>query len=85
MPCQRHRDVRSPHGAELDARYRQHQWHAYSRRFRALHPWCARCGRLAECVDHIVPVRRAPDRFWDPTNHQALCWLCNNIKALEER
>lgn len=35
----------------------------------------------SECVDHIVPVSRAPERFWDETNHQALCLACNGFKA----
>ena len=42
----------------------------------------ARCKLRAECVDHIVPPSGPDDPlFWDPTNHQASCLICNSIKG----
>jgi 5-methylcytosine-specific restriction protein A len=36
-------------------------------------------------VDHIVPVQGKDDpRFYDPTNHQALCEACHNRKRQRE-
>ncbi len=44
---------------------------------------CARRGldRPARIVDHIIPVRDAPERRLDPTNLQPLCWPCHNRKT----
>ncbi len=48
---------------------------------------CAQQGRetLPEMVDHIVPVRVAPERRLDPTNLQSLCWPHHNSKTQKER
>ena len=53
------------------------------------HPLCAECGRqgitkAATDLDHIIPVRDAPDRFWDRTNWQPLCRECHEAKTVEE-
>jgi len=53
-------------------------------------PWCRYCraaGDLtpAEVVDHIEPVRDAPDRAFDPENLQGLCKHCHDsLKHSEE-
>lgn len=67
-----------------DPRYGSLRWRLVSRRQLAQHPFCVRCGHVAEVTDHIVPVYRAPDRFFDPTNHQSLCAQCNREKAVAE-
>lgn len=42
--------------------------------------------RRAEVVDHIVPISGAYDaRFYESTNHQALCQACHNRKRQRER
>lgn len=45
--------------------------------------WKCRCcgarGRLE--IDHIRPVRLAPDRAYDPANLQALCGPCHTRKT----
>ena len=42
--------------------------------------------RRAEVVDHIIPIRGAHDpRFYDATNHQALCQRCHQAKRQRER
>jgi 5-methylcytosine-specific restriction enzyme A len=77
QPSQRQRYGRDP-------RYSSQRWARLSRRRRAVHPFCVRCDRVAEVTDHIVPVYRAPERFFDPTNHQSLCARCNREKAITE-
>lgn len=37
--------------------------------------------KLSECVDHVVPHRGDPVKFWNRENWQALCLRCNTIKA----
>lgn len=49
--------------------------------------WKCRCcgtrkGRLE--IDHIQPVRKAPDRAFDPANLQALCSRCHASKTRKE-
>jgi len=46
---------------------------------------CRECGiggRLE--VDHVVPVRTAPERAFDPANCQALCRRCHSSKTRAE-
>ena len=44
-----------------------------------------RCRKIAECVDHIKPPAGPDDPlFWDPSNHQAACLVCNSIKGNRE-
>jgi 5-methylcytosine-specific restriction endonuclease McrA len=64
-------------------------------RLRSVHlhdnPLCAAClvwdGYVAaEHVDHIEPIRLAPDRRLDPSNLQSLCRPCHSRKTyLEQR
>lgn len=47
------------------------------------HPLCVSCFKLgrtvaATTVDHVVPARDAPDRFWDESNWQSLCTSCHS-------
>ena len=58
--------------------------------FLAKHPLCAQHQRqgqtvLASELDHIVPVHKAPERFWDRSNWQPLCSHCHNLKTIAER
>ncbi|QOZ26169.1 HNH endonuclease [Bradyrhizobium sp. CCBAU 51753] len=51
------------------------KWQRESKAFLALpqNRYCAcGCGRIADCVDHIVPHRGDMARFWDRKNWQAL-------------
>jgi hypothetical protein len=43
-------------------------WRRLRKRHLAQYPWCVRCGARGVDVDHVVPVRIAPDRRLDPTN-----------------
>jgi 5-methylcytosine-specific restriction enzyme A len=54
------------------------------------HPLCVRCliaerVTAATVLDHIVPVRVAPERQHDPTNHQGLCVDCHALKTAEDQ
>ena len=69
----------SAHSRGYDAR-----WQRASRDFRATHPSCARCDRLADVVDHIVPHRGDPALFWNAANWQSLCKACHDSKTARE-
>tara|TARA_R110002095_G_scaffold117928_1_gene102850 strand:+ start:582 stop:950 length:369 start_codon:yes stop_codon:yes gene_type:complete len=63
-----------------------YQWRKYRLSYLADHPLCVSClandeTTEATVVDHIIPVRIAPERFYDVTNHQALCATCHNLKT----
>lgn len=72
-------------------------WEALAAMHLAEHPYCIRCeamgringkrGRDGLRVDHIVPVRMAPERRLDETNLQTLCIDCDNHvkKPIENR
>lgn len=53
------------------------------------HPLCQACVEegftvAAVEIDHIVPVSRAPDRFWDTTNWAGLCRAHHEAKTAAE-
>ena len=59
------------------------------RQFLNRNPLCAECERqgftvAAQEMDHIVPVRRAPHRIFDPDNLQGLCRTCHETKTALE-
>ena len=39
---------------------------------------------LATVTDHIIAAAKAPELFWDKSNHQSLCDDCNKRKAIAE-
>jgi len=61
--------------------YKSTRWRRYSKWRLRGHPFCSRCGAPAKVTDHIVPAHVAPERFFDPTNHTALCVSCNVRKG----
>ncbi|MDJ1008660.1 MAG: HNH endonuclease signature motif containing protein [Paracoccaceae bacterium] len=43
---------------------------------------CRKCGSMRHLqVDHIEPVRDAPERAFDPSNLQTLCRSCHAAKT----
>jgi 5-methylcytosine-specific restriction enzyme A len=65
------------------------RWNRESREWLMDHPWCVECARqglqvVATVVDHAVPARVAPDRFYDRTNWQPLCKRHHDIKTARE-
>jgi len=64
-------------------------WQRYRAQFLAEHPVCVAClrrGEISEAtvVDHIVPHKGDMKRFWDKSNHQALCKHCHDSKTARE-
>ena len=47
---------------------------------------CREAGRTVEAreIDHIIPVHKDPDLFWDPGNLQPICEPCHEAKTAEE-
>ncbi|WP_425154862.1 HNH endonuclease signature motif containing protein [Candidatus Palauibacter sp.] len=77
----RGRDVRR---ARRSRRYRR-----WRRGILAREPLCRSCAARGYTVaaaelDHIVPVERAPGRFFDESNVQPLCRACHEAKTLAE-
>ena len=61
-------------------------WRALRAEVLAAEPMCRQCARQgierrAQMVDHIEPIRIAPERRLDPTNCQPLCWPCHRRKT----
>lgn len=65
-----------------DKRYQGRRWQRLRLVVLNASPMCAHCHEApAQVVDHITPVRLAPDRFYDLTNLQPLCHRCHNVKS----
>lgn len=60
------------------ARGYDREWEQARRDYLAAYPSCARCGKPAAVVDHIVTIRKAPHRRLDRTNFQSLCTACHS-------
>ena len=74
-----------PRQARNTTRYKQERDH-----FMSSNPLCAECRKrgiviLAQELDHIVPVHRAPEKFWTKANWQALCKPCHEAKTRQEK
>lgn len=49
-------------------------------------PWCVTCQiqgvlTIATDIDHVIPHRGDPGRFWDRGNLQGLCGACHRTKT----
>ena len=76
--------VRFPrHGAWV---YRDPRWKALRYAAKRRDGWaCVKCGSKYRLeVDHIAPVRDAPDLAFDLTNLQTLCGPCHGKKTRTE-
>jgi 5-methylcytosine-specific restriction enzyme A len=65
------------------------RWRRARAAFLARHPLCAACrakGRVvpATVVDHLVPHRGNPERFWNEANWQGLCKPCHDRKTARQ-
>lgn len=68
---------------------RKSRYQTQRRIFLTKYPLCAECYRqgrteAAAELDHIIPVDRAPDKFWDKKNWQGLCRPCHEAKTARE-
>lgn len=92
MYCNKHGRARPPLTPEILAAqrfYNSKAWRDLSRLILKSEPLCRKCkrdGHLAAAteVDHIVPLRRAPERRYDPGNLQPLCRKCHSQKTARE-
>lgn len=57
------------------------QWQDIQRKHIHSHPLCARCGHPGTLVDHIQPIKAAPQLRLDPNNLMTLCARCHGIKT----
>lgn len=65
------------------------RWQKARATFLKRNPLCRICEKKGKVVpstvvDHIIPARIAPERFWDKTNWQPLCVTCHNRKTIRE-
>lgn len=69
--------------------YALKRWRTFRADWLRRHPWCAIClsfkrSRPANVVDHVIPHRGDPLKFWGGP-FQSLCAECHdNVKAAEE-
>lgn len=66
-----------------------HRYQKMRRAFLRQNPLCAMCKvdgiiRHAEELDHIIPLKLAPDRMWDLNNLQGLCRVHHFEKTSKE-
>jgi len=77
---------RKPIPWNANPEHREIYWSTEWRRLRedilTENPFC-KCGKPAEVVDHILPVRKGGD-IWDEKNLQAMCKRCHNSKTAKE-
>lgn len=83
-------EAEAARGSSRDRGYTR-RWDIYSAKRRQEYPICVMCkakGTIspAEVTDHIKPASVCSDaEFWDPENHQSLCFACNAKKAKQDR
>jgi len=73
--------------------YHSYRWTKLARAFLADHPLCAECSRrgivtAAQVADHIIPVEiwmGCGGSFYDTSNLQPLCRLCNIAKGNKDK
>ena len=87
--CEAHADRQRQDNRRPQNDIYNRRWRKVSKLFLAAHPLCVECqrqGKLtpATVVDHIVPHRGDPQRFWDENNWQGLCKPCHDRKTLTE-
>jgi 5-methylcytosine-specific restriction protein A len=83
---QPYRDTKTPEERRFYSSYR---WQLIRKHHRSEEPFCRECKaqgviQVAECVDHIVPIREGGSPY-DPANLQSLCQPCHNKKRRMEK
>jgi 5-methylcytosine-specific restriction enzyme A len=64
--------------------YSTPEWRAFRAQILAERPACIDCGRRATDVDHLTPVREAPDRALDPSNVVSRCHPHHSARTSRE-
>lgn len=78
--CKQHKRSNIPKRNSTKMGYNS-RWRKERRLFLIQHPACARCGKMATVVDHVVPHKGSQTLFWDKKNWQPLCETCHNRKT----
>jgi 5-methylcytosine-specific restriction protein A len=60
------------------------RWRKFRRWFLSLHPLCADCGRPAEEIHHVQPLKQRPDLALAPENALQLCVPCHSKRTRAE-
>lgn len=63
--------------------YNKSRWKRFSAIYRKEYPFCVKCGKLADDVDHIQPLVDGGDPY-DYDNLQSLCKKCHGKKTKKE-
>jgi 5-methylcytosine-specific restriction protein A len=79
-----------PSRSGAPSRLYDRRWSKLRRAHLRASPLCVACERegavkAADLVDHIVPVKVAPERRLDPTNIQSLCTHHHHLKTATDR
>lgn len=89
----------SGYDAELDALRKSARWQRIAHSVIRSQPLCARCDRISELCDHIVPAKEAIAQtkasgrypfskhagYFLRSNLQGLCRKCHGVKTLEDK
>lgn len=87
--CKEHTVIRKPFASKDYKTYHTQRmstpaWESYRLWFLRHNPLCVQCGAPSRVLDHIIDHKGDRDKFWDKSNHQALCVLCHNRKTMLE-
>jgi len=91
--CRKHQELSragSRKRASASDRGYDKAWERARKRKLANDPICEACaedGRVvaADMVDHVVPIRVAPELRLRAENHRSLCWQCHGRKSAEDK
>lgn len=82
--CDVHRSMEpKPESRKHNGFYYTSEWRKARKEYLLDHPECVICGRSAEIVDHIVPLKDGGAEL-DERNLQSLCWSCHSRKSIED-
>ncbi|AMP65638.1 HNH endonuclease [Campylobacter jejuni] len=63
--------------------YNSVAWRKLRNAFINKNPFCAKCGKFAKIIDHIVPIKQGGEKLSEE-NLQSLCIVCHNEKTKNE-
>ncbi len=64
--------------------YQSKQWKNIRTKQLTNNPFCIRCGRVANLVDHIIEIKDGGAAY-DINNLQSMCTSCHNTKTFEAK
>lgn len=82
--CDDHRYMNpKPEPRQHNRFYYTSAWRKARKEYIQEHPVCVICGKPAEIVDHIVPLKDGGAEL-DERNLQSTCWSCHSRKSIVE-